>query len=73
MNKNNISRDRLLDAAFTEVYKFGYSGAATASILKRAAVPRGSMYHHFSSKKDLVLAMIKRGLYQKSESSLILK
>ena len=65
MNKNNISRDRLLDATFTEVYKFGYSGAATASILKRAAVPRGSMYHHFSSKKNLVLAMIQERLIPK--------
>ena len=63
--KIKTSRDKLLDVTFEEVYRYGYNGAATATILKRAAVPRGSMYHHFPSKKKLVLAMIEERLIPK--------
>jgi TetR/AcrR family transcriptional repressor of nem operon len=65
MNKKRSSRDKLLDVTFDEVYKYGYCGAATANILKKAGVPRGSMYHHFESKKALVLAMIDERLSPK--------
>lgn len=58
MSKKPTSRDKLLDVTFEEVYRFGYCGAGTATILKKAGVPRGSMYHHFSSKKVMVMAMI---------------
>jgi TetR/AcrR family transcriptional repressor of nem operon len=59
------SRDKLLDVTFSEVYMYGYCGAATANILKKAGVPRGSMYHHFESKKALVLVMIEERLVPK--------
>ncbi len=67
MSKDNISRIKLLDAAFLEVYKFGYHGSATAKILKEAGVPKGSMYHHFSSKKALVLAVVKERILPKMD------
>lgn len=63
--KKQTSRDKLLDVTFEEVYKFGYGGASTATILKKAGVPKGSMYHHFSSKKEMVLAMIEERLIPK--------
>ena len=63
--KKKTSRDKLLDVTFYEVYTYGYCGAATATILKKAGVPRGSMYHHFASKKALVLAMIEERLVPK--------
>jgi len=59
------SRDKLLDVTFEEVYRYGYNGAGTASILKKAGVPKGSMYHHFSSKKEMVLCMIEERLIPK--------
>jgi TetR/AcrR family transcriptional repressor of nem operon len=59
------SRDKLLDVTFEEVYRLGYCGAGTATILKKAGVPKGSMYHHFSSKKEMVLAMIEERLIPK--------
>ena len=63
--KKQTSRDKLLDVTFEEVYRYGYNGAATASILKKAGVPRGSMYHHFPSKKEMVMAMIEERLVPK--------
>lgn len=59
------SREKLLDVTFEEVYKHGYCGAGTASILKNAGVPKGSMYHHFPSKKEMVLTMIEERLIPK--------
>jgi len=59
------SRDKLLDVTFEEVYRLGYCGAGTATILKKAEVPKGSMYHHFPSKQAMVLAMIDERLIPK--------
>jgi TetR/AcrR family transcriptional repressor of nem operon len=67
------SRDKLLDVTFKEVYRYGYNGASTATILKKAAVPRGSMYHHFPSKKEMVLAMIEERLIPKVREFFSLK
>ena len=51
-------RERLMDATFEEVYQNGYQGASLANILARADVKKGSMYHYFSSKEEMVLAVI---------------
>ncbi len=67
------SRQRLLEATFDEVYKHGYAGASIAEILKIAEVPKGSMYHHFSSKKDMVMAMIKEILIPKARESFLIQ
>ncbi len=66
--KKSISREKLLDVTFEEVYKYGYNGASTANILKIASVAKGSMYHHFKSKKELVIAMIYERLIPKVET-----
>jgi TetR/AcrR family transcriptional repressor of nem operon len=57
----------LLDETFEHNYRYGYAGSSTAKILKEAGVPKGSMYHHFSSKKEMVMAMIKERLIPKVE------
>ena len=67
------SRDKLLDATFDEVYMYGYAGASTAKILKIAEVPKGSMYHHFTSKKEMVVAMIEERLIPKVRESFYIK
>ncbi|UFS63230.1 TetR/AcrR family transcriptional regulator [Sulfurimonas sp. HSL-3221] len=65
--KRQDSRARLLDAAFAEVYKNGYHGTGTAVILKAAGVPKGSMYHFFASKKELVLAVSQERIVPKMD------
>lgn len=51
-------RTRLIEATFQEVFSKGYNGASLANILDRANTKKGSMYHYFSSKKEMVLSMI---------------
>ncbi len=66
MKKQN-TREKLLDITFEEIYINGYASTSVDTILKQASVPKGSMYHHFKSKKELVLAMVKERLYPKMD------
>ena len=52
------TRQKLIEATFEEVYQNGYHGTGLTQILKRAEVNKGSMYHIFKSKKEMVLAVI---------------
>jgi len=65
--KKQPTREKLLDITFDEVYIYGYTATSVDSILKRAGIPKGSMYHHFKGKKELVLAMVEERLFPKME------
>ncbi len=67
MTKKQTTREKLLDYTFEEVYIYGYNATSVDSILKKAKVPKGSMYHHFKSKKELVLAMVRERLFIKMD------
>ena len=71
MAKN--TREKLLDVTFEEIYINGYAATAVDVILKKAGVPKGSLYYHFGSKKNLVLAMIKERLFPKMDNFFIFK
>jgi len=65
MNKKLPTREKLLDITFDEVYIHGYSATSVDTILKTAGIPKGSMYHNFKGKKELVLAMVDERLFPK--------
>jgi TetR/AcrR family transcriptional repressor of nem operon len=52
------TRERLLQAAFREIYRSGYQSAGLDTILASAGVTKGSLYHHFGSKEALGYAVI---------------
>ena len=52
------TKERLLIATFEEIYENGYYSTSVDKILKKAKMNKGSMYHYFKSKKELVLAVI---------------
>ena len=52
------SKEKLLSIAFEEIYLNGYHATSVDKILKKANMNKGSMYHFFKSKKELVLASI---------------
>jgi len=64
MKKQN-AREKLLDVTFDEIYINGYAATSIDAILKKAGVPKGSLYHHFGSKKALVMVMIRERLFVK--------
>ncbi|WP_457744030.1 TetR/AcrR family transcriptional regulator [Sulfurimonas sp.] len=64
MNKSNIqpTREKILDVVFELIYVYGYNGTSMSMILKECNIPKGSLYHYFKSKKEMVLAVIKERL-----------
>lgn len=61
-------RTRLIEATFQEVFSKGYAGASLSNILKLAEAKKGGMYHHFPSKKAMVIAMIEEKIEQRIEN-----
>ena len=47
------TRQRLLHAAFHEVFLYGYQSAGIDTILAATNVTKGALYYHFDSKEDL--------------------
>src|SRR2546430_1676159 len=52
------TRERLLQAAFREVYRSGYQSACLDTILAAAGVTKGALYYHFDGKEALGHAVI---------------
>ncbi|NPA59047.1 MAG: TetR/AcrR family transcriptional regulator [Epsilonproteobacteria bacterium] len=52
------TRENILDAVFKLVYINGFHGTSMSMILKECGIAKGSLYHHFKSKKEMVLAVI---------------
>ena len=53
----NSTRERLVDSARELFWARGYEATSVADILERADVNSGSLYHFFSGKEDLLLAV----------------
>jgi TetR/AcrR family transcriptional repressor of nem operon len=52
------TRERLLQAAFQEVYRYGFQSAGIDTILAATNVTKGALYYHFESKEALGYAII---------------
>src|ERR1700729_3005783 len=52
------TRRRLLQAAFREVYRYGFQSAGIDTILATTNVTKGALYYHFDSKEALGYAVI---------------
>jgi len=52
------TRERLLQAAFREVYKVGFQSAGIDTILAATNVTKGALYYHFENKEALGYAII---------------
>jgi len=59
MNKKRSTRDKILDTIFALVYIHGYNGTSMSMVLKECGIPKGSLYHCFDSKKEMILAVLK--------------
>lgn len=56
------ARDRLVTEATAAFGTLGYEAASLDDIVARAGVTKGSLYHHFGSKRDLFEAVYRREL-----------
>ncbi len=59
------TRDKILDAVYKLVYINGCNGTSIDMILKECSIPKGSLYHYFKSKKEMVLTVVKERIAPK--------
>lgn len=52
------TRERLLQAAFREVHRYGFQSAGIDTILAATNVTKGALYYHFENKEALGYAII---------------
>jgi TetR/AcrR family transcriptional repressor of nem operon len=58
MGRTSDARDRLIQAAKDLTYARGYTAVGVKDICEQAGVHKGSFYHFFPTKRDLLLAVI---------------
>jgi AcrR family transcriptional regulator len=56
------TKDIILDKAYSLFLEKGYDAVSISMIQKEAEIGRATMYHHFSSKRDLFLAAVAKSL-----------
>jgi TetR/AcrR family transcriptional repressor of nem operon len=52
------TREKLLQAAFEEIHRRGFQAASLDTILAKAGVTKGALYHHFPDKAALGYAVL---------------
>lgn len=52
------TQQRLLEQGMAMLLKRGYNDLGVAALLEATQIPKGSFYHHFSSKEDFALQVI---------------
>jgi TetR/AcrR family transcriptional repressor of nem operon len=57
--KKTSTREKILNSAYMLFYKKGFNGTSIDDILKDAQLNKGSLYHIFKSKKEVLLTVIK--------------
>lgn len=57
-------RQHILTCAARLFRKLGYAAVSLRDVASEAGVTTGSLYHHFGSKEDLVLALLEQGYEQ---------
>lgn len=53
-------KNEILDAAGELFGQKGFDGTSTGDILEKVGIARGTLYHHFKSKEDIMDALIER-------------
>ena len=54
----DMTRQKLLESAFSEIHRNGFQAASISQILADTQLTKGALYHHFPDKKALGLAVI---------------
>lgn len=60
--RSEATRTRIVEAAERAFAQQGFDASSVASICRSAGVTKGAFYHHFTSKQDLFLELLRRWL-----------
>ncbi len=53
-----MTRRKILEAAFAEFYRNGFQGGSLNSIVEAAETTKGALFHHFTGKQELGYAVV---------------
>jgi AcrR family transcriptional regulator len=56
--QTDLTREKLLNAAFYEIHRHGFQAASIANILQNTGLTKGALYHHFATKRELGFAVV---------------
>ena len=59
-NPGMDTREKLIETMVKLLWERGYAATSPKTIQKESGVGQGSMYHHFSGKKELAIAAIQK-------------
>lgn len=62
MNKSEVTRNRIIDAALQLFAEKGYQAITMKDICEKSGLSRGGVYRYFSSTKEVFLALLDRDL-----------
>jgi AcrR family transcriptional regulator len=62
-----MSREAILESAAQVIRQKGFHGASMADIAEAVQLQKASLYHHFSSKQDILLELLDRALEMVTE------
>ena len=62
--EQTVHRDEILRAAAEVFHRKGYRGATMSDIAAAVNLTAGSLYHHFPSKEELLIAVLDAGMSQ---------
>jgi AcrR family transcriptional regulator len=54
----DVTRQRILEAAFMEIYRNGFQGMRLDEVLTATGLTKGALYHHFPNKRALGYAVV---------------
>lgn len=60
MSKQDLTRERILDAAMVRMLKFGYRKVTMDEIVQDLVMSKNTVYRHFESKTDIAEALFGR-------------
>ena len=63
-DKSELTREKILMAAFEEIHHRGFQAASLSNILKNTGITKGALYHHFKNKNELGYAVVDEIIYQ---------
>jgi AcrR family transcriptional regulator len=67
MERGDTTRARIIEIAAQAFAAGGYHGASYRELIAKSGLSKGAFYHHFRSKEELALAVVKRKQEQVTE------
>jgi AcrR family transcriptional regulator len=62
------TRERLLQTAFQEFYRYGFQGGSLNRIVEESGLTKGALFHHFASKQELGYAVVEEVIRPRFEA-----